>query len=442
MALKIVTTPSGFVDKKGNVIIDWSANTYASKQTHYELLYKFASGATWNTTGKIASTDKSMELIGFFQSTGMLKDCEEIYYQLICYYDNAFVESGLTKTGKEKSCAYSIIFHGQQIGELKIVANSTTNSYPIYAQTDADKKIKVKMAADSVGQIPLVAINSALASNSRVIVNNVVMSMAKPTPTYTNGGYGSGYFAITRYGYNTYVNSYNARYNTYITGYRTDYVPTTNYRTDYTPTTNYRTDYTPTYTPTTNYRTDYTPTTNYRTNYTPTTNYRTDYTPTANYSLAYYVSGYGYMLSSGWYYSRLGSYRTVSGHTKYYYYYSPYQYYYYTPYAIYASYYYISSYTARYYTYISSYTSRYYTYISSYTARYKTYIANYTARYTAAYRTYINNYTARYNTYINSYTARYNTYINSYRTDYVPTSNYRTDLTTNNYSSTYTTAEK
>jgi hypothetical protein len=84
MAALITSPKAAYVDRNASTLVQWSGDL-TSYQTHYEVLYRLTTTASWSTLGKTASTSaRSYDLKNIFSKINA--DATEVYYRIVIYY--------------------------------------------------------------------------------------------------------------------------------------------------------------------------------------------------------------------------------------------------------------------------------------------------------------------------------------------------------------------
>ena len=217
-----ITSPkSVYVDNNDSstYTLKWTAVT---GQTAFEVLYKLRTSDTWQTAGKILSTDTSYDLRQIYSLLGI--DFQEISYKL-CVYTTVTSEN-VTSTGYEYSEVYQLIFNQGPSGELNIYSGGATTSYPVFSKVSNPNLEYLNINSNGIKKIPLVPESSPLASKMAVKTPKGIRFIAGKTTNirdyYTSQGTPVGYFSayVNQY-YNTYT------YYSYITSYRYYTAPNT-----------------------------------------------------------------------------------------------------------------------------------------------------------------------------------------------------------------------
>ena len=193
MAALITSPQTAMVDRTKGLTIQWSGDL-VSYQTHYEIQYKLSSAASWSTLGKTASTSaRSYALSNLFNA--VQSDATEIYYRIVLYYSYTN-SSNESITGYEYSNTYSIIFHGAQVGIMKVQVTSTKKQeYPIYSSVTGKESMDVKLSSSTTGKAILVDSTNPLANQLKVrTTSSRTDFVAGNSPEYTHSGeYQKGY---------------------------------------------------------------------------------------------------------------------------------------------------------------------------------------------------------------------------------------------------------
>lgn len=217
MAITITAPQSGYFDRTGAITVSWTNSITSPPQTAYEIMYKLKTASSWSTLGRVTSTATSANLKPIYDAVS--QDAQEFYYKVVVYHDLATLSSGNKEGGVEHSAVYSLMFHGSQIGTLKIQeSSSVTREYPLFNGSTAAQKLNVRTTASATGTAPLVASGHPLAGRGKVITaSGYTAFIGGSSPTFAASGQTRyGYFYGYKYVYTPVYYNYN------YANYRTD----------------------------------------------------------------------------------------------------------------------------------------------------------------------------------------------------------------------------
>lgn len=213
-----------------NQYITWEQNE--GTQTGYEIMYKLKSSGTWNTTGKIDSSQSKHPLMDIYNN--LHHPFEEIYYKVKVFTEDHSSNDSDGSMAVNKSSlvsdTYSIIFKsGMEVSVAKVFNGNEVLEFPVYDTIDSDTVDDINIIIDETTgrtvHLPIVEPDSPIAGDTKIAMGNGETKhwakgygdfddhvLTEPDASGEFWGYYSQNYVQYSYGYRYAVDHYDTNY--------------------------------------------------------------------------------------------------------------------------------------------------------------------------------------------------------------------------------------
>ena len=213
-----------------NQYITWEQNE--GTQTGYEIMYKLKSSGTWNTTGKIDSSQSKHPLMDIYNN--LHHPFEEIYYKVKVFTEDHSSNDSDGSMAVNKSSlvsdTYSVIFKsGMEVSVAKVFDGNEVLEFPVYDTIDSDTVDDINIIIDETTgktvHLPIVEPDSPIAGDTKIAMGNGETKhwakgygdfddhvLTEPDASGEFWGYYSQNYIQYSYGYRYAVDHYDTNY--------------------------------------------------------------------------------------------------------------------------------------------------------------------------------------------------------------------------------------
>lgn len=213
-----------------NQYITWEQDE--GTQTGYEIMYKLKSSGTWNTTGKIESSQSKHPLMDIYNN--LHHPFEEIYYKVKVFTEDHSSNDSDGSMAVNKSSlvsdTYSVIFKsGMEVSVAKVFDGNEVLEFPVYDTIDSDTVDDINIIIDETTgktvHLPIVEPDSPIAGDTKIAMGNGETKhwakgygdfddhvLTEPDASGEFWGYYSQNYVQYSYGYRYAVDHYDTNY--------------------------------------------------------------------------------------------------------------------------------------------------------------------------------------------------------------------------------------